>query len=46
MNYYHNPIKKSGDFADPFVMQYDGVYYLYCTNPDLLIMILLLLDCY
>ena len=35
MNYYHNPIKKSGDFADPFVMQYDGVYYLYCTNPDL-----------
>lgn len=30
---YTNPIKKHGDFADPFVLRYQGRYYLYCTNP-------------
>lgn len=30
---YRNPIKKHGDFADPFVLRYQGRYYLYCTNP-------------
>jgi xylan 1,4-beta-xylosidase len=34
MNNYINPIKKQGDFADPFVIRYNGRYYLYCTNPD------------
>lgn len=30
---YSNPIKKNGDFADPFVLRFNGRYYLYCTNP-------------
>lgn len=30
---YVNPIKRNGDFADPFVLRFNGVYYLYCTNP-------------
>lgn len=34
MNTYQNPIKKNGDFADPFVLRYNGKYYLYGTNPD------------
>lgn len=34
METYCNPIKKQGDFADPFVLRYNGTYYLYCTNPD------------
>jgi len=34
MDKYSNPIKRHGDFADPFVLRYNGVYYLYCTNPD------------
>ncbi|WP_179872736.1 glycoside hydrolase family 43 protein [Microcella indica] len=34
MHLYHNPIKRAGDFADPFVLRHDGRYYLYCTNPD------------
>lgn len=33
--YYQNPIAKNGDFADPFVLRWNGRYYLYCTNPDL-----------
>jgi xylan 1,4-beta-xylosidase len=32
---YQNPIAAGGDFADPFVMRYNGRYYLYCTNPDI-----------
>ena len=35
MNYYCNPIKKNGDFADPFVLRFNGIYYLYATNPDI-----------
>lgn len=34
MELYQNPIQKRGDFADPFVLRYNGTYYLYCTNPD------------
>lgn len=34
MEFYHNPIKHNGDFADPFVLRFNGEYYLYCTNPD------------
>ena len=34
MKTYCNPIKKQGDFADPFVLRYNGRYYLYGTNPD------------
>ncbi len=34
MNTYCNPIKKRGDFPDPFVLRYNGKYYLYCTNQD------------
>ncbi len=34
METYQNPIQKQGDFADPFVLRYNGTYYLYCTNPD------------
>lgn len=34
METYQNPIQKQGDFADPFVLRYNGSYYLYCTNPD------------
>ncbi|HBJ16526.1 MAG TPA: hypothetical protein DDY81_01590 [Clostridiales bacterium] len=34
MNTYCNPIKRHGDFADPFVLRYNGKYYLYATNPD------------
>ncbi len=33
--HYRNPIKKQGDFADPFVLRHNGRYYLYCTNPDI-----------
>lgn len=32
---YQNPIAKNGDFADPFVLRYNGKYYLYATNPDI-----------
>ena len=35
MKFYCNPIKKGGDFADPYVLRYNGKYYLYCTNPDI-----------
>ena len=35
MNTYTNPIKKHGDFADPYVIRYNGTYYLYGTNPDI-----------
>lgn len=34
-HYYQNPIKTQGDFADPFVLRYNGRYYLYCTNSDI-----------
>lgn len=34
MSTYRNPVARGGDFADPFVLRYDGRYYLYCTNPD------------
>lgn len=30
-----NPIKKQGDFADPFVLRHNGMYYLYATNPGI-----------
>lgn len=32
---YKNPIARHGDYADPFVLRYNGTYYLYATNPDL-----------
>lgn len=32
---YQNPIAANGDFADPFVLRYNGKYYLYGTNPDI-----------
>lgn len=32
---YSNPIARQGDFADPFVLRYNGRYYLYATNPDI-----------
>lgn len=35
MKTYQNPIARKGDFADPFVLKYNGKYYLYCTNPDI-----------
>lgn len=35
MRTYANPIAREGDFADPFVLRFNGRYYLYCTNPDL-----------
>ncbi|HHU03877.1 MAG TPA: family 43 glycosylhydrolase [Fastidiosipila sp.] len=35
MKLFCNPIKKHGDFADPFVLRYNGKYYLYATNPDI-----------
>ncbi len=35
MKFYCNPIKKQGDFADPFVLRHNGKYYLYATNPDI-----------
>lgn len=34
MEIYQNPIQKHGDFADPFVLRFNGKYYLYCTNSD------------
>lgn len=34
METYENPLKKRGDFADPYVLRFNGKYYLYCTNPD------------
>ena len=34
MGTYTNPIMRDGDFADPFVLRFDGRYYLYCTNAD------------
>ncbi|MBZ6372273.1 MAG: glycoside hydrolase family 43 protein [Microbacterium hominis] len=34
MGRYGNPIARNGDFADPFVLRHDGLYYLYATNPD------------
>lgn len=33
MKTYRNPIKKQEDIADPFVLRYNGRYYLYCTRP-------------
>jgi len=30
---YANPLDTSADFADPFVMRFNGRYYLYCTDP-------------
>jgi len=36
MRWYRNPIARNGDFADPFVLRFNGRYYLYCTNPDVL----------
>ena len=33
MKTYKNPIKKQEDLADPFVLRYNGKYYLYSTNP-------------
>lgn len=35
MRIHRNPIARSGDFADPFVLRHDGRYYLYATNPDI-----------
>lgn len=35
MELYCNPIKRQGDFADPFILRYNGKYYLYATNPDI-----------
>ena len=35
MEFYHNPIKRQGDFADPFILRHNGKYYLYATNPDI-----------
>ena len=35
MELYQNPIKRHGDFADPFILRYNGKYYLYATNPDI-----------
>ncbi|MGC4152178.1 MAG: glycoside hydrolase family 43 protein [Propionicimonas sp.] len=35
MQTYTNPIASDGDFADPFVLRFNGRYYLYCTNADL-----------
>ncbi len=32
---YENPVKRDGDFADPYVIRYNGRYYLYCTNRDI-----------
>lgn len=32
---FQNPIARNGDFADPFVLKYNGRYYLYGTNPDI-----------
>ncbi|WP_426348225.1 glycoside hydrolase family 43 protein [Alloiococcus sp. CFN-8] len=32
---YKNPIARKGDYADPFVLRYNGRYYLYATNPDI-----------
>ena len=32
---YKNPIAGKGDFADPFVLRFNGKYYLYATNPDI-----------
>lgn len=34
MDSYSNPVARDGDFADPFVLRFDGRYYLYCTNRD------------
>ncbi len=33
MTVYQNPIARDGDYADPFVLRYDGRYYLYSTTP-------------
>lgn len=33
MRTYRNPVKKKEDMADPFVLRYNGKYYLYCTRP-------------
>jgi hypothetical protein len=35
MRLHRNPIARNGDFADPFVLRYDGRFFLYCTNPDI-----------
>ncbi len=32
---FTNPIARDGDFADPFVLRFNGRYYLYATNADL-----------
>lgn len=31
---YQNPIAVDDDFADPFVLRYNGKYYLYSTTPE------------
>lgn len=31
---YRNPIATDGDYADPFVLRFNGRYYLYCTSPQ------------
>ncbi len=36
MNFYCNPLKKSEDIPDPFILRHNGRYYLYYTNPDIL----------
>ncbi len=33
MQLYANPLGTSSDFADPFVLRFNGRYYLYCTDP-------------
>lgn len=35
MRTYSNPVARDGDFADPFILRFNGRYYLYCTNADL-----------
>lgn len=31
---FTNPIGVDRDYADPFVLRFNGRYYLYCTTPD------------
>lgn len=38
MNTYKNPIRNKEDYADPFVLRFNGTYYLYTTTPRI--------DCY
>jgi beta-xylosidase len=34
--YYTNPVSNITGIGDPFVLTYDGVYYMYCTSETLL----------